>query len=79
MDKYRLSKVAKEDLIRIHQYGTAQFGEERADKYLMHSSTSLILLRKDHMHLNQLNSSKKDIGNVFAEWTQSSIELRKRW
>jgi toxin ParE1/3/4 len=33
MDKYKLSKVAKEDLIRIHQYGTAQFGEERADKY----------------------------------------------
>jgi len=33
MAEYRISKVAKEDLIRIHQYGTAQFGEEQADKY----------------------------------------------
>jgi len=31
--EYRISKIAKEDLIRIHQYGTAQFGEEQADKY----------------------------------------------
>jgi toxin ParE1/3/4 len=33
MDKYRLSNVAKEDLIRIHQYGTKQFGIKRADRY----------------------------------------------
>ena len=33
MGKYRISEVAKEDLIRIHHYGTLQFGEEQADKY----------------------------------------------
>lgn len=33
MAKYRLSNVAKEDLIRIHQYGIKQFGETQADKY----------------------------------------------
>ncbi len=33
MAKYRLSKVAKEDLIRIHQYGVEQFGVKQADKY----------------------------------------------
>ncbi|MEM6831278.1 MAG: type II toxin-antitoxin system RelE/ParE family toxin [Bacteroidota bacterium] len=33
MAEYRISKVAKEDLIRIHQYGTHQFGEKQADKY----------------------------------------------
>lgn len=33
MAKYRISEVAKQDLIRIHQYGTSQFGEEQADKY----------------------------------------------
>lgn len=33
MAKYRLSNVAKEDLIRIHQYGVKQFGEAQADKY----------------------------------------------
>tara|TARA_R110000868_G_scaffold293022_1_gene553539 strand:- start:1371 stop:1664 length:294 start_codon:yes stop_codon:yes gene_type:complete len=33
MGKYRISEVAKEDLIRIHHYGTLQFGEEQAEKY----------------------------------------------
>lgn len=33
MAKYRLSNQAKEDLIRIHQYGVIKFGESQADKY----------------------------------------------
>jgi len=33
MSKYVLSNTAKEDLIRIHQYGTKRFGENQADKY----------------------------------------------
>jgi len=33
MPKYRLSNTAKEDLIRIHHFGTKQFGSNQADKY----------------------------------------------
>ena len=33
MAEYRISEVAKEDLIRIHYYGKLQFGEEQADQY----------------------------------------------
>jgi len=33
MTKYKLSNVAKEDLIRIHHYGVKKFGMEQADKY----------------------------------------------
>tara|TARA_Y100001972_G_scaffold128996_1_gene193300 strand:- start:1427 stop:1651 length:225 start_codon:yes stop_codon:yes gene_type:complete len=33
MAEYRISKIAIEDLIRIHQYGSAQFGMEQADRY----------------------------------------------
>lgn len=33
MAKYRLSNDAKDDLIRIHQFGVRQFGESQADKY----------------------------------------------
>jgi len=33
MAKYKLSNVAKEDLIRIHQYGANQFGMKQADAY----------------------------------------------
>jgi len=33
MMKYRLSNEAKNDLIRIHQYGVKKFGMVQADKY----------------------------------------------
>lgn len=33
MASYRLSNQAKEDLIRIHQYGVHKFGMNQADKY----------------------------------------------
>ena len=33
MAEYRLSNEAKEDLIRIHQYGVDKFGIAQADKY----------------------------------------------
>jgi len=33
MVKYKLSNVAKEDLIRIHHYGVKRFGMTQADKY----------------------------------------------
>ena len=33
MSNYKLSNVAKEDLIRIHHYGVEKFGVIQADKY----------------------------------------------
>ncbi len=33
MTNYRLSNEAKNDLIRIHQYGVERFGQAQADKY----------------------------------------------
>jgi toxin ParE1/3/4 len=33
MAKYKLSNEAKEDLIRIHQYGVRNFGMDQAGKY----------------------------------------------
>ena len=33
MAEYRLSNDAKEDLIRIHQFGVQRFGITQADKY----------------------------------------------
>ncbi|MDX1720891.1 MAG: type II toxin-antitoxin system RelE/ParE family toxin [Salegentibacter mishustinae] len=33
MAEYKLSEVAKGDLIRIHQYGVEKFGMAQADKY----------------------------------------------
>lgn len=33
MANYKLSKAAKEDLIRIHHFGVEKFGMAQADKY----------------------------------------------
>ncbi|MEQ6165751.1 type II toxin-antitoxin system RelE/ParE family toxin [Ekhidna sp. MALMAid0563] len=33
MAKYRISNIAKADLIRIHQYGTSTYGMDQADRY----------------------------------------------
>ena len=33
MASYKLSKAAKEDLIRIHHFGVERFGMAQADKY----------------------------------------------
>lgn len=33
MGKFKLSNVAKEDLIRIHHYGVKKFGMNQADRY----------------------------------------------
>ena len=35
MANYKLSKLAKEDLIRIHEYGARNFGAARAEKYFL--------------------------------------------
>jgi toxin ParE1/3/4 len=34
MANYKISQVAKADLIRIHQYGFEKFGEIQADRYV---------------------------------------------
>lgn len=33
MASYKISKTAKEDLIRIYQFGVHKFGTQQADKY----------------------------------------------
>jgi toxin ParE1/3/4 len=34
MTSYRLTNEAKDDLLRIHEFGTVVFGSVQADKYL---------------------------------------------
>lgn len=46
MAKYKLSKAAKEDLIRIHHYGVKKFGMQQADKYFNSFFTCFELIAK---------------------------------
>jgi toxin ParE1/3/4 len=45
--KYKLSNVAKEDLIRIHQNGIERFGMDQADKFSINYLSILRSLLKD--------------------------------
>lgn len=47
MAKYRLSLSAKEDLIRIHQYGIHKFGVLQADKYFKTFFTYFEIIAKN--------------------------------
>jgi toxin ParE1/3/4 len=50
MANYKISQVAKEDLIRIHQYGFEKFGEIQADRYVENFFQQFELIAKNpHM------------------------------
>lgn len=54
MAKYQLSKMAVEDIIRIHQYGTSTFGPLQADKYFNTLYEYFeIIAQNPFIHLNQ--------------------------
>jgi len=50
--EYRISNITKEDLIRIHQYGTTQFGINQADKYFNAFFDQFELIAKRPFTLN---------------------------
>ena len=66
MTKYKLSNVAKEDLIRIHHYGVEKFGMVQAINILILSSSIWILLLNDLFLLNQLILLKQDTDAVYV-------------
>lgn len=55
MTEYKLSHVAKEDLIRIHQYGVKQFGIKQADNYFESFFDHFELLAKNPLAFESLN------------------------
>ena len=66
MTKYRLSKTAKEDLIRIHQYGVQKFGMAQADKYFETFLNTLTLLLNSLILSNPLTTLKRDTNVAFV-------------
>ena len=76
MAKYKLSNVAKEDLIRIHHYGAKQFGIKQAGKYF-DSFFTLNLLLKIQWDSNLLILLNPDINDVYAALIAYSTKLMK--
>ncbi|MBW2962949.1 type II toxin-antitoxin system RelE/ParE family toxin [Mesonia aestuariivivens] len=59
MAKYKLSNLAKEDLIRIHQYGMQRFGVNQADKYFETFFEYFEIIAKQPYSFESVDSLKK--------------------
>ncbi len=60
MANYRLSEEAKEDLIRIHQYGVERFGVKQADKYFDAFFDNFELISKNPFLFEPVDYLRKD-------------------
>ena len=74
MAKYKLSNVAKEDLIRIHQYGVKQFGIKQADNYFDSFFIQFDLIAENPFSFNQSILLNPDIDDVYAAWIAYSTK-----
>ena len=61
MADYLISNSAKEDLIRIHQYGVKQFGERQADKYFEAFFQYFEIIAERPFSFESVDYIKKDI------------------
>lgn len=66
MANYRLSNEAKDDLIRIHQYGIRQFGVTQADKYFDSLFEYFEIIANRPFSFESIDYLKKVIGDVYA-------------
>lgn len=75
--KYRLSKTAASDLIRIYQYGLKRFGEQQAknttNTYLIVLSVFALVL----FPLKLLSTSRWDIADVYVAWMLSTSKSKQ--
>lgn len=69
MPKYKLSEVAKEDLIRIHHFGAKQFGRYKPTNTKIPSFNILNALLKILFLLNRQTLLNWVIGVVFVAQT----------
>ena len=74
MVKFKLSNVAKEDLIRIHQYGVKQFGIKQADNYFDSFFIQFDLIAENPFSFNQSILLNPDIDDVYAAWIAYSTK-----
>jgi toxin ParE1/3/4 len=59
MASYKVSKEAKEDLIRIHQYGMRKFGVVQADKYFDSFFEYFNIIAKNPLSFESVDYLKK--------------------
>ena len=60
MANYKISNLAKEDLIRIHRYGVEKFGMTQADKYFDSFFEYFDIIAKNPFSFESVNYIKTD-------------------
>ncbi len=59
MAKYKLSKTAKQDLIRIHHHGVERFGMQQADKYFNTFFEYFVIIAKQPLSFESVDFIRK--------------------
>ena len=82
MAKYKLSNVAKEDLIRIHHYGVKQFGIKQADKYFDSFFEHFELIAKNPQSFEAVDFIKSGyrrcvcgVDSIFYKMSEDVVEI----
>ena len=60
MTSYKLSNTAKEDIIRIHQYGVSKFGIKQADLYFHQLFEYFEIIGKNPFSFEAVDYIRKD-------------------
>ena len=60
MANYKLSNTAKEDIIRIHQYGVSKFGIKQADLYFHQLFEYFEIIAKNPYSFETVDYIRKD-------------------
>ena len=82
MTEYKLSHVAKEDLIRIHQYRVKQFGIKQADNYFESFFEHFELIAENPLASESVNYIKPGyrrcicgVDSIFFRINESVVEI----
>lgn len=82
MAKYKLSNVAKEDLIRIHHYGVNRFGIKQADKYFESFFDYFEIIAKNPETFEKVDFIKQGyrrcvcgVDSIFFKITNGEVEI----
>lgn len=82
MAKYKLSNIAKEDLIRIHHNGVKQFGIKQADKYFDSFFVHFERIAENPLSFDSVDFIKPgyrrcdcDVDSIFYNMSEDLVEI----
>lgn len=82
MANYKISNTAKEDLIRIHQYGVRRFGEKQADMYFSAFFSSFEKIAKNPFAYEAVDHIKEGyrrcvsgVDSIYFRLTDDVVEI----